>query len=434
MNRRLFLNKVGLSASVASILSLIESNATEHLEAATKLIDNSDARAIAKNEDYWRSIQQCFSVSRSLINLNHAGVCSSPDIVTDAVIHLIKETEKVPAHFLFDLFEPRLETVRAGLAKLLGADPEEVAIVRNTTEAMHSILLGSDLKRGDEILTTNHDYWGMLDALRQRKLRDGIQIKMVPVPVVPEKMGDLVEIFEKGITSKTKLILVSHPVNLTGQLFPIKQICEMAHAKGIEVALDAAQSFAQIDYKITDFDCDYFATSLHKWLMGPKVTGLLYMKREKIAKTWPVMPAPAGYENDIRKFERMGTISAKMLAIAQALIFHNGIGTLRKEERFRYLTNYWVNNVKDLPNVRFNTVFEPEMSCAIANFYIDGVDESAFTRYLFEKHNIYVVPINRKRAVGSKGVRVSPSLPNTLEELDLFCNVVEHVARKGLPD
>jgi len=246
-------------------------------------------------------------------------------------------------------------------------------------------------------------------------------------------MNELVDIFEMGITSKTKLILVSHPVNLTGQLFPIKRICDMAHSKGVEVAVDAAQSFAQIDYKISDLDCDYFATSLHKWLMAPKVTGLLYMKQDKIAKTWPVMPAPESYENDIRKFERMGTISAKMLAIAQALIFHNAIGTKRKEERFRYLTNYWVDNIKDLPNVRFKTTFKPEMSCAIANVHIEGVDDRALAKYLFDKHNIYVVPMTRKRAKGTNGIRVSPSLPNTLEELDMFCDVMEHVAKKGLP-
>ena len=426
MNRRGFFKDIGL----ASVSVLLGQATLERIEAADRQVTGGTPQDVARDESFWREVQQSFSVSRSVVNLNNAGVCACPRIVTDAVVGLIWEQEKVPPYTAFTTLPPRLETVRAGLARLFGCDVEELAIVRNATEALQIVLLGVELKKGDEVLTTKQDYWAMLDALEQRKLRDGILVKKIQVPTPPEKMDDLVAAFERGITPQTRLILVSHPVNLTGQLFPIKSICEMAHAKGIEVVVDGAQSFAQLDYKLEDLKCDYFGTSLHKWLMAPKGTGMLYVRRDKIKDTWPLLPADVELSNDIRKFEAIGTQSATPLAIGEALAFHNGIGPKRKEERLRYLTHYWMNRLSNLSNIRFYTKFDDEMSCAIATVGIMGIQPQALLENLWNKHRIHVANPS-KRVKEIQGIRVSPGLHTTLEELDYFCDVMEDISKKG---
>ena len=225
---------------------------------------------------------------------------------------------------------------------------------------------------------------------------------------------------------------MSHQVNITGQITPVKAVCEMARAKGIETIVDGAHSFAQFDFKQKDLGCDYFGTSLHKWLYAPKGTGLLYVKRDKIEKLWPLMAAESKQANDIRKFEEIGTHSAApRLAIGEALLFHNGIGGKRKEARLRYLSRYWMNRLKDVPKVSFNTSFDPNQSCAIANVNIEGIDPTAIGSYLFNKHRIFTTPIVHEEF---KGIRITPNVYTTLGELDRFCNLMESIARNGLPE
>lgn len=427
MNRRAFMSGLGFAAAGA----FVEPPTLEQVTTTSRHVAGLSPGQAATDEEFWRLVQQSFSVSRSVINLNNAGVCACPKVVTDAVLELTMEQERVPPHTAFTTLPPRLETVRVALAQLLGCDAEEIAIVRNATEALDVVLLGVPLKPGDEVLTTTHDYWAMLDALEQRRLKDGITVKKVRVPSPPRSMDELVAMIERGITARTRLILVCHQVNLTGQMFPIKEICEVARASNIEVVVDAAQSFGQIDFKLGDLGCEYFGTSLHKWLMAPKGTGLLYVRRDKVADTWPLLPPPKEHYDDIRKFEALGTIPAIPLAIGEAIAFHNSIGGKRKEERFRYLTRYWVDHLAAFPNVSFHTVFEPEMSCAIATVNIDGIDPQLLTEHLWAKHRILVANPS-KRADNVRGVRVSPSLHTTLEELDVFCEVMEGIAKNGL--
>ena len=210
-----------------------------------------------------------------------------------------------------------------------------------------------------------------------------------------------------------------------------QELVEKLRARGIETIVDGAHSFAQFDFKQKDLGCDYFGTSLHKWLYAPKGTGLLYVKRDKIDKIWPLMAAEAKQAKDIRKFEEIGTHSAApKLAIGEALVFHNGIGGKRKEARLRYLSQYWMNKLKDVPKIRFNTSFDPNQSCAIANVHIEGTDPKAVTKYLFDKHHIFTVPIVHEEF---QGIRITPNLYTTLSELDRFCGVMESIAKNGLP-
>ncbi len=290
MERRNFLESLGRGMGLATVTTLFGPETLRRVEAQTRRVATLSPEDVAQDEFYWKDVQNAFSISRSLINLNNGGVCPSPRVVTEALVHYIWESEQSPVYTMWRVLEPRKETVRTGLARLFGCDAEEIAIVRNTSEAMETLLFGLDLKSGDEVLTTTHDYGRMKTTLDQRRRREGIDIKMVPVPTPPDNLEQLVDGFRTAITSKTKMILMCHQVNITGQIFPVKAICELAREHGIEVVVDGAHSFVQFDFKHPDIDCDYFGTSLHKWLLAPKGTGMLYVRRDKIKKVWPSWP------------------------------------------------------------------------------------------------------------------------------------------------
>ena len=321
-SRREFLS-LGLAAlSVPAIGALLKD-----VEAASRSVAHLSPEQVSMDEDYWSVIQNSFTVTRGIINLNNGGVSPSPRIVTEALVRYIWQQEDATAYTMWQLLEPQSETIRTGLAEMFGCDREEIAITRNASESLEILLMGMDFKPGDEILTTTQDYPRMLTTLRQRERREGLVLKMVKIPIPPKNLSEITAAFERGITNRTKLILVSHQVNITGQITPVKDICDMARAKGIETIVDGAHSFAQFDFQQKDLGCDYFGTSLHKWLYAPKGTGLLYVKRDKIEKLWPLMAAETKQSGDVRKFEEIGTHSAApRLAIGEALLFHNGIG------------------------------------------------------------------------------------------------------------
>src|SRR5205085_5926894 len=411
------------SATVASLLKTVA--------AATQSVAHLTPEQAAMDEDYWAIIQNSFTITRGIINLNNGGVSPSPRIVTEALVRYTWEQEDATAYTMWQVLEPQSETIRTGLAELFGCDREEIAITRNASESLEILLMGMDFKPGDEILTTTQDYPRMLTTLKQREMREGLKLNLIKVPIAPKDANDLATPFERAVTPKTKLILVSHQINLTGQIMPVRKVCEMARARGIESIVDGAHAFAQFDFKRDDLQCDYYGTSLHKWIYAPKGTGMLYVRKEKIPKVWALMASDAHNKNDIRKYEEIGTHSAAMrLAIGEAILFHNAIGGKRKEERLRYLSRYWMNRIKNVPKVGFNTSFEPKQSCAIANFKIDGVDPVQLGGYLMSKHHIFTTPIVHDEF---SGIRITPNVYTTLWELDRFADAVEQVARKGLP-
>lgn len=439
MRRRDFIETV---TGTIGAVALFGCDVLPSIQAATERTAALSPQEAAQDETLWREVQNAFSVNRNIINLDNGNVSPSPKNVTEAMIRHTWQQQDAPGYMLWEVLEPQLSGTRTALARSFGCDAEEIALVRNATEALQIILLGVPLRSGDEILMTTHDYWSMHDAVDERARRDKIAVKKISnVPMPPKSTSELVEMYERHITPRTRLILVTHPVNYTGQLFPVKEICEMAHRKDIEVVVDGAQSFALVDYKLSDLSCDYFGTSLHKWLSAPMGTGLLYIRKDKIRKVNQLLPAAyfveaqqETYQNKIYKFEDVGTRSVAMaLAISEALAFHNGIGAKRKEERFRYLTNYWVKRIEKLPNVRFYASFKSEMSCGLATFEMAGVDSKALTKHLWERHRILVQAVAPGRAKEIKGVRVTPHVYTTLNELDYFSDVVEQVAKRGLP-
>lgn len=430
-DRRDFLSLAGKSLGLAALSSSTVASLLKEVQSATRHVSHLTPEQAAAEEDFWFTIQNAFSVTRGIINLNNGGVSPSPRIVTEALVRYIWQQEDATAYTMWQILEPQSETIRTGLAELFGCDREEIAITRNASEGLETLLLGINLKAGDEILTTTQDYGRMLTTMRQREQREGTSLKLIKIPIPPQNLSEIAAAFERAVTPRTRLIQIAHQVNITGQITPVKAVCDMARARGIETIVDGAHSFAQFDFKQKDLGCDYFATSLHKWLYAPKGTGMLYVKRDKIASVWPLMAAEKKQAADIRKFEEIGTHSAApRLAIGEAMLFHNGIGGKRKEARLRYLSRYWMNRLKDVPKVRFNTSFDPAQSCAIANVQIEGTNPAAVGNYLFASHRIFTTPIVHEEF---QGLRITPNLYTTLGELDRFCNVMEMIARKGLP-
>ncbi len=431
LDRRRFLSSVGKGIGLAALSSGTVATLLNEVTAAGRSIDHLSPLDAALDEDYWATIQQAFSVTRGIINLNNGGVSPSPRIVTEAFVRYTWQQEDATAYTMWQILEPQSETIRTGLAEIFGCSPEEIAITRNASESLEILLMGMDFKSGDEILTTTQDYPRMLTTLRQRETREGLKLNLIKIPNAPKDVNDIAAAFERAVTPKTKLILISHQINLTGQINPVKHVCEMARRRGIETIVDGAHSFAQFDFKRDDLGCDYFGTSLHKWIYAPKGTGMLYVKKDKIPKVWALMASESANKNDIRKYEEIGTHSAAMrLAIGEAILFHNAIGGKRKEERLRYLSRYWMNNLKSIPKVGFNTSFDPKQSCAIANFKIEGIDPVALGSYLMSKHKIFTTPIVHAEF---SGIRITPNVYTTLWELDRFSEIVADVARKGLP-
>jgi len=429
--RRNFLSLAGKGLGLAALTTPTIASLLRTVEAATAGVAHLTPQQAAMNEDFWAIIQNSFSVTRGIINLNNGGVSPSPRIVTDALVRYIWQQEDATAYTMWQILEPQSETIRTGLAELFGCDREEIAITRNASESLETLLLGLDLKSGDEVLTTTQDYGRMLTTIRQREQREGIKLSLIKIPIPPKDVNEITAAFERAITPRTRLIQMAHMVNITGQITPVKAVCEMARARGIETIIDGAHSFAHFDFKQKDLNCDYFGTSLHKWLYAPKGTGMLYVKRDKIAKVWPLFAAEEKQKSDIRKFEEVGTHSAApRLAIGEALLFHHGVGAKRKEARLRYLSRYWMDKLKDIPKVRFNTSFDPNQMCAIANVQIEGLDQGKIGSYLFSKHRIFTTPIVHEEFTG---LRITPNLYTTLPELDRFCEVMASIARNGLP-
>ncbi len=429
--RRDFVKKItGLGGLITATSIFSHANIQKVKELSQKLKD-TPSEEVAKNEDFWFTVQNAFTIDRSIINLNNGGVHPSPKVVQDAVKEYMDFGEKSPTYTMWEVLQPLKEVTRTKLASLFGCSPDEIAITRNSTESLHNILLGFPMSPGEEILTTTQDYPSMQNALNQRAMREGIVIKRVKLPVPIKEPMEVVDIISKAITSKTKLILVSHIIFLTGQILPVKEICRVAHEKGVEVVIDGAHAFAHLDFKVSDIDCDYYATSLHKWLMAPKGTGFLYVKKEKISKIWPLFPYVDPLSSDIRKFEAIGTHqNAIELGIDEAIAFHNGIGSKRKEARFRYLKDYWAKKLSEFPNVGFRVSLDSKNSCGLANFYIDGIEPAKLTSLLFQKHRIVVTTITHEEV---PGIRVTPSIYTRLEELDIFVETVKKYIKEGIP-
>lgn len=387
---------------------------------------------IAQDESFWFKVQQAYTADRSLINLNNGGVSPSPTVVQEAMKRYLDYSNTAPVYTMWRILEPQRETVRKRLARFYQCDTEEIALTRNASEGLEICQYGFDLQPGDEVLTTNQDYPRMISTFRQRECREGIVMKQFSIPVPVEDDDELVNLFEQNITPRTKLILMCHMINLTGQILPVKKVAQMARKRGIPVIVDGAHTFAHFHFVAEDLDCDYFATSLHKWLCAPHGTGMLYVRKDKIKDLWPLMAAQECESDNIRKFEEIGTHpAANYLAIGDALTFHQGIGSKNKEARMVYLRNRWAKRLMEHDRVRLHTSLKPGRACGLGTVQIDQIDSEQLTGYLWENHRILVTTIKHDEF---EGIRVTPHVYTTLEEIDRFCDVMEDVIKHGIPE
>ena len=429
--RRAFMGTLGRPAAAALVTATFQPNAAKHLAEALAGMTGTPAE-VARDESFWREVQMGFTVDRSMVNLNNGGVSPSPAFVQDAMKRHLDFSNEAPARTMWGILEPQKEGVRQRLAREFGCDAEEMAITRNASEGLQICQLGFDLKPGDEVLTSTHDYGRMITTFQQMERRNGIRLVQFPLPIPAEDEDEVVRRFEAGITPRTKVILMSHIVNITGQILPVKKVVHMARAHGIPVIVDGAHAFAHFAFRHEDLDCDYYATSLHKWLHAPHGTGMLYVRKEKIPGLWPMMAASATMDDNIRKFEEIGTHpAANFLAIGEALTFYQTIGAERKQERLRYLTAYWAEPLLRHDRVRLHTSLKPGLSCGIGVVQIEGVPSGAMGSYLWEEHRIISTPIGHPDFEGN---RITPSVYTTLEELDRFVEAMEVLVRNGLPE
>lgn len=421
-----------LGALLAPVVAPVVACAAPRLEPGAARAALARASALeGEPELFWGEIARAFTVDRGMINLNNGGVSPSPRLVQEAMKRHLDVSNEAPAYSMWRILEPEREGVRARLAQTFGVDPEEVAITRNASEGLQTCQFGFDLARGDEVLTTTQDYPRMITTFQQRARREGIVLVQFPIPTPCEDPGEIVRRFEQHITPRTRLILVSHMVFLTGQILPVAEVVALGRRHGIPVLVDGAHALAHFDFEISDLDCDYYASSLHKWLFAPHGTGLLYVKRDKIGGLWPLMAAAETQKDDIRKFEEIGTHpAANALAIAEALVFHETLGPRRKQERLIELREFWAARLAQHERVRFHTSRQPGFACGIALVEIEGVDSEALTAHLWDKHKIFVVAIKHDEF---QGIRVSPSVYTLKSELERFVAAMEKVIQDGLP-
>lgn len=428
-NRRRFLEKAGLFSATAFFASLTKPAWSRDLEMALRNAENLSPDELASEEDFWYYIQQSFTVSPYLINLNNGGVSPAPKTVQDAMKRYYDFSNEAPSFFMWRELDKGREPLRKNLAKLAGCDAEEIAINRNSSEGLETIIFGLQLKAGDEVVAALQDYPNMINAYKQREMRDGIKIKWISLQLPSEDEDYLVRQYVKAFTAKTKVVHITHVINWTGQIMPVKKIADEAHKRGIEVVVDGAHSFAHFDFTIPGLGADYFASSLHKWLYAPIGTGLLYVKKEKIKTLYPLFAtADNPLKDDIRKFENLGTRPFFIeQAIGKAIEFHEMIGIERKQKRLHYLKNYWMEKVKDLPGVKLNTSLHPEWGCAIGNIGIEGHKPEELDNFLMSKYKIHTVGILWENI---DGVRVTPNVYTTTKNLDVLVEGIKAFLKK----
>lgn len=425
-NRRSFLYKIGLMSASAFAAGIFQPGWSKNLQSALKNAAGTDPADLATDEDFWYFIQQSYTLNSSFINLNNGGVSPAPKIVAEAMKRHYDLCNEGPSYFMWRVLDQGREPLRKSLAQLAGCHEEEIALQRNTSEALETIIFGIELKSGDEVVVAKQDYPNMINAWQQREKREGIKLVWINLELPSEDENYLVKQYTNAFTEKTKVVQITHMINWAGQKMPVKKIADIARKKNIDVLVDGAHTFAHFDFSVRDLNCDYFGTSLHKWLGAPIGTGLLYVKRDKIKSTWPLFGSGDKDQDNIRKFEHLGTRPFYIeQAISKAIDFHDMIGIKRKEERLVYLKNYWMEKVRHFPKVKLHTSFKKEFSGAIGLMSIEGKAASDLDNFLWTNYKIHTVSINWENI---SGVRITPNVYTTTKNLDRLVEAIEKFA------
>jgi selenocysteine lyase/cysteine desulfurase len=365
----------------------------------------------------WNNVRKAYQL-RDYINLENGYYNILPTHTLEYQIDQLKQLNLTGSHYMRTVMQSQRESTRQTMAQFLQVPVEELIITRNTTESLDTIISGYPWQKGDEAIMARQEYGSMLDMFKQQARRFGIVNTMIDVPLHPESDEAIVELYEKAITPRTKMILVSHMINITGQILPISKICDMAHKHGVKVLVDGAHAIAHFVFKISDLNCDYYGASLHKWLSVPLGAGILYVKKENISEIWPLFGEAAYADTDIRKLNHTGTLPIHIEnSIPFAIQFYNTIGGECKEERLRYLQRYWSDQLRTQKGFIINTPEAKERSCGIANIGIEGLDPIIVAHKLMTEHKIWTVAID---SADVKGCRITPNVYTTTDELDQF--------------
>jgi selenocysteine lyase/cysteine desulfurase len=384
--------------------------------------------ALAQDEAFWKELRGKYRLTPDYINLENGYFSMQSEPVLEAFIASVRRVNYEAARYFRTVRVDDKARVRNQLATLAGCSPEELIITRNTTESLDTVISGYDWKAGDEAVMAAQDYGAMLDHFTLMARRHGLVNKVVQLPAHPKSDDEIVQVYANAITPRTRLLMVCHLVNITGQILPVRKIADMAHARGVDVLVDGAHAFAHLDFRIPDLGADYYGASLHKWLGAPLGAGILYVKRDRIETVWPLYGEEATPAASIMKLNHTGTHPCHTdLGIEHAIAFHQTIGIARKEARLRYLQTYWTSKVRATPRIVLNTPAEPGRSAAIANVAVEGMAPAELATALFERYRVFVVAINRPEA-GVRGVRVTPHLFTTTAELDVLVKALSELA------
>jgi selenocysteine lyase/cysteine desulfurase len=419
MDRRAFL-KGGAVASLAAPLLLSQ------VHQAVAAAAGKSAGALAQDEGFWRSVRGDYRLKPDYINLENGYYCFMPEATLERQVAHLRRVNYEGSYYMRTVRQSNKRLVAEKVGAVVGAPAEEIAITRNTTESLDLVIGGLDWKAGDEAVMAAQDYGAMQNHFKLVARRYGVVNKVVSVPNHPESDEALVALYADAITDKTRLLMISHLINITGQVLPVRKICDMAHARGVEVLVDGAHAYAHVPFKMADLDCDYYGASLHKWLSAPLGAGLLYVKREKIPSLWPLLAARDLPEDDIRRLNHTGTDPVHVdLGILDALEYQAALGLPRKAARLHFLQRYWTDQLRGVPGVIVNTPADPARHGGIGNVGLEGWGPRELAKTLLEEHRIFTVGIDRP---GVRGLRITPNLYTTLEELDTFVAVMKRLA------
>ncbi|MFT6215481.1 MAG: selenocysteine lyase/cysteine desulfurase [Roseivirga sp.] len=419
MNKRDFLKK-------ASLMGITASPFISQIEKLVSSVEHLSPLQLASDEDFWATIRADYKLKPDYINLENGYYCFLPQQTLNHLIDHLKEVNYQGSYYMRTVQWENKKQSAEKLAAIVNCSTDELVITRNTTESLDTIIGGFPWQAGDEAIMARQDYGAMLNMFKQVEKRQGIKRVVIDVPMHPQSDEEVVAAYESAITKNTKLLMVCHLVNITGHILPIRKICDMAHAKGVEVMVDGAHAFAQIEVDMKALDCDYYGTSLHKWMSVPLGAGFLYVKKSKIAQIWPMFAEGDLELDDIKRLNHTGTHPVHTdLAIANAIDYHNAIGLERKSARLRFLQNYWTDQVRDLDHILLNTPKDRQRSCAIANVGIKGMKPADLSKTLLEKYKIWTVAID---GAGVHGCRITPNVYTTLQELDVFVAALKDMA------
>jgi len=415
MNKRRFLSTAG-AASLGLMFGpgLLAQYATK------------PASVVAEDEAFWAAVRDHFRLTGDYVNLENGYYCFQPQPVLDAFIDNVRSVNLEASHYMRTRQVDDKLRIRGRLAAFAGCSPEELIITRNTTESLDTVISGFDWRPGDEAVLANQDYGSMIDMFKLQARRFGLLVRFVDIPMDPKSDDEILKVYANALTQKTRLLMIPHMVNITGHILPVRAICDMAHANGVPVMVDAAHTFAHLDYRIPDLHCDYYGASLHKWLATPLGAGILYVRRDRIEKLWPIYGDESIPAEDIRKLNHTGTHPVHTdLTIERSLAFHEMIGSARKEARLRYLQRYWTGRVRGSRNIVMNTPSDPKRTCGIANVGVRGLTPGDLARRLLDKYRVYTVAID---GAGVHGVRVTPQVYTSTADLDAFVNALRELA------